>query len=219
VVKTTGDVAMSDDLKDRERFEEDNFIRLTETKLDKKKRKAGQRIKPNDELDLDYFGDLNPIREREVDDQLGGLGAKAPSKVEQLMAKAKKSGGQQDYMEDYDMDGEGADFYEQTKVKQKKKVAQREEDHPNPAYHYGDIAPESIEDGDRRKATNAILKNRGMVRYRPKESHNPRAAKRKKFDKTMVKWNSTNKVYTGKTNEYAGEKSGIKSNVVKSTKL
>jgi hypothetical protein len=37
------------------------------------------------------------------------------------------------------MDGEGAGFYEETKVKQKKKVAQREEDHPQRAYKYGNL--------------------------------------------------------------------------------
>ena len=72
-------------------------------------------------------------------------------------------------------------------------------------------------EGESRKATQKILKNRGLVPSRPKENRNPRVKKRRRYEKALK--NRQGQVAALRTNEadqYMGEKSGIRSDVTHS---
>lgn len=73
----------------------------------------------------------------------------------------------------------------------------------------------------KRKITYAIEKNKGLMPKRKKDVRNPRVKKRKKYDEKMKKLSSIRQVYKGGEGRggYGGEATGIKTNLVKSTKL
>ena len=73
----------------------------------------------------------------------------------------------------------------------------------------------------KRKITYAIEKNKGLTPHRKKDVRNPRVKKRKKFDEKKKKLGSIKPVYKGgeARGGYGGELTGIKSNLVRSTKL
>lgn len=73
----------------------------------------------------------------------------------------------------------------------------------------------------KRKISYAIEKNKGLTPRRKKEVRNPRVKKRKKFEEKSKKLGSVKAVYKGGEGRggYAGELTGIKSGLVRSTKL
>jgi U3 small nucleolar RNA-associated protein 3 len=203
----------ADFLKEREQFEEDQFIRLSETKVDRKKRIASQKTRAHEDFDLGDFGDLHALSEATTEKQYGSKYDKiADKKLPKPKAKVP-----------WEMDKEsmeaGSALYESNKANRKSKKEAHKEAHPNRVYAYGKTDPNIVAEGTRRAAGGQIVKNRGLMRSRPALASNPRTAKRQKFDKAMVKRKSTVKEYKGKTPDYAGESSGIKTNVIKSTKL
>lgn len=76
-----------------------------------------------------------------------------------------------------------------------------------------------VEEGQKRLASQKILKNRGLTPHRKKENRNARVKNRMKYDKKMKKLSSTRAVYKPLSSNYGGEMSGVKTNVVKSVKL
>jgi hypothetical protein len=66
-----------------------------------------------------------------------------------------------------------------------------------------------------------IEKNKGLAPRRKKEVRNPRVKKRMKFEEKKKKLGSVRQVYKGgeERGGYGGEKTGIKSGLVKSIKL
>lgn len=82
-----------------------------------------------------------------------------------------------------------------------------------------EVAGEVGDDG-KRAIGYVIEKNKGLAPKRKKEVRNPRVKKRMKYESKMKKLSSTRAVYSGGSKgTYAGELSGIKSNLVKSVKL
>lgn len=96
----------------------------------------------------------------------------------------------------------------------------------------------SVESQGKREIGNAIMKNRGLTRSRPRDKKNPRfntlfrvipvvfdfvcvhrVKHREKYRKALVKRRSQVQEYKGKTDAYGGERSGIKSNVIKSVSI
>lgn len=73
----------------------------------------------------------------------------------------------------------------------------------------------------KRAISYAIAKNKGLTPRRSKDVRNPRVKKRKKFDEKRKKLGSMRPVWRGGEGRggYGGELTGIKTNVVKSTKL
>ena len=74
-----------------------------------------------------------------------------------------------------------------------------------------------LEEGESRKATQKILKNRGLVPSRPKENRNPRVKKRRRYEQAVKR--RKGQVVPMRTNEadqYMGEKSGIRADVTHS---
>ncbi|KAA8913537.1 Sas10 C-terminal domain-containing protein [Sphaerosporella brunnea] len=65
-----------------------------------------------------------------------------------------------------------------------------------------------------------IMKNKGLKPHRKKEVRNPRVKKKMQYDKKMKKLSSVKAVYKGgQQGAYGGEATGIKKNIVKSTKF
>ena len=63
------------------------------------------------------------------------------------------------------------------------------------------------------------MSNRGLVPYRKKEMRNPRVHMRHKYEKAMTKRRALVREYKGKDDQYAGEKTGIKTHIARSVKL
>jgi U3 small nucleolar RNA-associated protein 3 len=83
-------------------------------------------------------------------------------------------------------------------------------------YEQEEVGPDG-----KRKITYAIAKNKGLTPKRKKDVRNPRVKKKKKYEEKMKKLGSMRPVYKGGEGRggYGGELTGIKTNVVKSTKL
>lgn len=71
----------------------------------------------------------------------------------------------------------------------------------------------------KRKITYDIQKNKGLTAHRKKENRNARVKKRNKYAKAQKKLKSQRAVYEGQQGPYAGEASGIRRNISRSTKL
>ena len=78
-----------------------------------------------------------------------------------------------------------------------------------------------VDDEGKRAIGYVIEKNRGLAPKRAKDVRNPRVKKRKKFEEKKKKLSSVRAVYKGgeERGGYGGEKTGIKTGLVKSIKL
>lgn len=83
------------------------------------------------------------------------------------------------------------------------------------------VQEETVGEDGKRKISYAIEKNKGLTPHRKKDVRNPRVKKRKKYDERKKKLASIKPVYKGGEGRggYGGELTGIKSGLVKSTKL
>ncbi|KAK3944585.1 Sas10 C-terminal domain-containing protein [Diplogelasinospora grovesii] len=83
------------------------------------------------------------------------------------------------------------------------------------------VETEEIGPDGKRKITYQIQKNKGLAPKRKKDVRNPRVKKRKKFEEKKKRLKSVRAVYQGGEGRggYQGELSGIKTGLVKSTKL
>ncbi|KAH8821842.1 Sas10 C-terminal domain-containing protein [Xylogone sp. PMI_703] len=83
------------------------------------------------------------------------------------------------------------------------------------------ITDEELGDDEKRAISYQIQKNKGLAPKRNKDVRNPRVKKRKMFEKSQKKLRSMRAVYKGgeERGGYGGEKTGIKTGVVKSVKL
>lgn len=83
------------------------------------------------------------------------------------------------------------------------------------------IVEGEVDEDGKRAIGYVIEKNKGLAPKRKKDVRNPRVKKRKKFEEKKKKLSSTRAVYKGgeERGGYAGEKTGIKSGLVKSIKL
>jgi U3 small nucleolar RNA-associated protein 3 len=81
--------------------------------------------------------------------------------------------------------------------------------------------PADLDDDQKRAIGYTIEKNKGLAPKRKKDVRNPRVKKRKKFEEKKKKLGSVRQVYKGgeERGGYGGEKTGIKSGLVKSVKL
>lgn len=78
--------------------------------------------------------------------------------------------------------------------------------------------PDEVTEG-KRGVTYQIMKNKGLMPHRKKEDRNPRKRMRNKFDKALTKRKSMVQEIRQENAPFSGEKSGIRANVVRSTKL
>ncbi|AOW07466.1 Sas10 C-terminal domain-containing protein [Yarrowia lipolytica] len=130
----------------------------------------------------------------------------------QEMPSKKSAGGDDD--EDVD------EFVAALKAKKQQRKAEREAMHE--VYldaKKGKIDVEKLDDNGKRAINYQILKNKGLTPHRKKENRNSRVKKRIKYEKAKKKLASTRAVYKQPTGAYAGEKTGIKKNLARSTKF
>ena len=132
-------------------------------------------------------------------------GQDAPNKMEELNSGDEQQGGNEYYDK----------VMERSKQKKEKRKAIAN------AAGREMQADEVLRAGDKRGITYVIEKNKGLTPRRKKEVRNPRVKKRKKFDEKQKKLGSIRQVYRGGEGRggYGGELTGIKANMVKSTKL
>lgn len=118
---------------------------------------------------------------------------------------------------------EEAQYYKQVAqqlAKNKLHKQQAQEDEKRQKLHY---EPPADEDGDgndsKRKISDQIEQNKGLRKKAKKEYRNPRVKHKLKYKKALVKRKSQVQTPLDKSKPYQGEITGIKSKVVKSTKL
>jgi len=112
---------------------------------------------------------------------------------------------------------EDDELYKQVQELQKAKKAQRAQSLTLSAAEEGEDHDEQ-EDG-KRKVSDQIEKNRGLRKKTKKELKNPRVKHKLKYKKAIVKRKSQVQAPLDKSKPYQGEITGIKTRVVKSTKL
>ena len=122
--------------------------------------------------------------------------------------------------------GEQEDYYASvasaTTAKKADKAARREAQRQAASVRGAEVREvEEIGPDGKRAITYAIEKNKGLTPKRKKEVRNPRVKKRKRFEDKMKKLKSIRKVYKGGEEKggYGGERTGIKSSLVRSVKL
>ena len=82
------------------------------------------------------------------------------------------------------------------------------------------MAANTIEDdAEQRKATQKMIKNRGLTRQRKKEDKNPRSKNREKFRKATIRRKGAVRSVAVQEGAYGGEATGIKKNVSHSTRF
>lgn len=106
------------------------------------------------------------------------------------------------------------DYYEYISTLKKKKEP-KDNGNSEPVYNrYNDI-----DSGKKRKVTYEILRNKGLLPTRTKEQRNPRVKQRKRYERAMKNIKGfkpiVNTSLHGAT--YSGERTGIRTNIVKST--
>jgi hypothetical protein len=209
---------------ERRNYEESNYMRLTETKKDKK-RKAAKKQKSS-MADFDDFGDLEAFThrqervtdERRADQGHGGFtmdldGYGGNDEQDRKNAKRKRK-----EMSQADQD-EGMDFYREMAAKASDKRIQKKAKYVKPQSLLEEQDPFAIDQGDRRKITTKMDKNRGLMRYRNSDIKTSRMRYRKQYEKALTKRRREVSEFKGAPDKYSGEKSGLKPTTIKSTKL
>ena len=77
----------------------------------------------------------------------------------------------------------------------------------------------SVEDGEKRKASYQILKNRGLTPHRKTANKNPRVKKREDYRKAVIAKKGQVREVVVPTSSYGGELTGIKANISHSRRL
>ncbi|KAJ5332566.1 hypothetical protein MYU51_018965 [Penicillium brevicompactum] len=182
----------------------------------------------------DAGGDADlPYRER-LRDRQARLNAEAEKRGKKELQPDQQLGGDSDD-EDHRVAkelrrGEGAkddddEYYDMVSSRSKKRKddKQARADAYAEAERLGGQVYEQEEVGadGKRAITYQIQKNKGLHAKRSKDSRNPRVKKRKKYEEKKKKLGSTKQLYKGGEGRggYGGELTGIKKNLVKSTKL
>ncbi|OMJ07616.1 hypothetical protein AYI70_g12066 [Smittium culicis] len=124
----------------------------------------------------------------------------------------------------------GNDYYEQVKKQSKTakeaKISRKQEGKASKNVGWKQVLEENLENeayiedtSEKRPINYQILKNKGLTPKRNKINRNPRVKKKVKYASAKKKLSSTRQVYKQPTTAYAGEATGIKSNLSKSVKL
>ena len=218
-------------LRDRERtrYEEENFVRLTVSKSERNRRAKGQEL-TNDLADLDDFGDFDAFvgaatgAAKEKRDEFEEL-RKRPRRDQ---ARTERASRLQD--DDGEGDEDAADalaYYEGVRDAKKRRRDDREEvagDRRRARAQEEEAAFEAEEgdsDGDgKRAASKDMLKNRGLTPHRNKSIKNPRVKRRMRFEQAKIKLKSSGvRTATAPKTAYGGEATGIKSKLSRSVRI
>lgn len=211
----------------REAYEEENFIRFQVSK--KEKRRLESAAKPLDELDdLDeFFGELE-----EINETASGKNKKKTKKSESIAAyldqingdqnkdipesssNAKYQGSDESEIED---DLPRISRSDVKRQKRQEKLASRRDASGPISYRPISDLPSSAP----RPASYSMIKNKGLTPSRSKEQRNPRVKQRTRYEKAVKKLSSARggKLTTDTSKPYAGESTGIRTNLTKSVRF
>lgn len=179
----------------------------------------------------DVGGDVDvPYKER-IKDRQARLNAEAEKRGKKLdeYGRGMDLGGESDEEDTAaakEVNGEEDEYYDMVSRMSKENKAERTE-------KYDAIKQAKVEnaivrvvegevDEDGKRAIGYVIeKNKGLAPKRKKDVRNPRVKKRKKYEEKKRKLASTRAVYKGGEDRggYGGEKTGIKTGLVKSIKL
>lgn len=180
----------------------------------------------------DIGGDMDvPVRER-LRDRQARLNAEAEKRGKKLDEYGRGGAALGGYSDSEDggvaaevRDGED-EYYDMVAKTQKRKKDDKEEKFEaiKRAKAEGKmvrVVEGEVDEDGKRAIGYVIEKNKGLAPKRKKDVRNPRVKKRKKFEEKKKKLASTRAVYKGgeERGGYGGEKTGIKSGLVKSIKL
>lgn len=212
----------------REAYEEDNFIRFQVSK--EEKRRLETAAKPLDELDdLDeFFGELE-----EINETVAGRNKKKTKKSESIAAyldqinaeagresegreaaPSKYQGSDESDIEDDIQRPSRSDSKQQKR--QERLNTKRETSGP---VSYRPVA--DLRENATRPASYTMIKNKGLTPSRTKEQRNPRVKQRTRYEKAVKKHASARggRLTTDTSKPYAGETTGIRTNLTKSVRF
>jgi len=215
-----GDHRRADDDKVKEitQYEEDNFMRLMETKKDRAKKKKNQRIGAFD--DFDDFGDLHILTEKREDEELGLLqlnqkrGREAPAR-KAADDEADLMAAFDEFSDEDDLD-KADEMYQSQAAKNRAKKKAKLELYERPKRYMRDNM--DVAEG-KRQVGRDIMKNRGLTPNRRRDTKTAKTKNRFKYDKALKKRSSQVQEFKGYKKDDYGGKTGIKSNLVKSRSL
>lgn len=216
----------------REAYEEENFTRFQVSK--KEKRRLETAAKPLDELDdLDeFFGELEEINETAT----GRNKNKKTKKSESIAAYLDQINGDREdnvpsgpvnskYQGSDESDIED-DLHESSSrpSRSDSKRQKRQERLANKRDASGPVSYRPISDlpsNAPRPASYNMIKNKGLTPSRSKEQRNPRVKQRTRYEKAVKKLASARggKLSTDTSKPYAGESTGIRTNLTKSVRF
>lgn len=221
---------VSNNVKKRDAYEEENFVRLALSKKELRKLEKEQ-AKPVDELeDLHDFFRSNSKSETSGRSALERLlGTKSAKKArlsgDEDLPKGKKikvkkqndkvadsDSDMSEIEDDMGLDGED-EMYKSAKLHSTAKKNSRS----NKPTHYRPI--KDSKPGESRPASYMMMKNRGLTPSRPKEVRNPRVRNRNKWERAQKKIKSFKSVASAPSKQYTGESSGIRTNITRSAKF
>lgn len=213
----------------REAYEEENFIRFQVSK--KEKRRLETASKPLDELDdLDeFFGELE-----EINETVAGKNKKRTKKSDSIAAyldeingndqepvnfnttNAKYQGSDESDIED-DTKQQRTSRADNKRQKRQEKLSTKRES--NGPISYRPVA--DLPTNAPRPASYSMIKNKGLTPSRTKEQRNPRVKQRTRYEKAIKKLPSARggKMSSDTSKPYAGESTGIRTNLTKSVRF
>mmetsp|Transcript_7078 Transcript_7078/g.9248 ORF Transcript_7078/g.9248 Transcript_7078/m.9248 type:complete len:704 (-) Transcript_7078:719-2830(-) len=182
-------------------------VSASRKKKEKERRSADEIFKINDpmEIKMQNHQEDEELDDGDSDEPTGGY------KHKRRMRKLAQERAQVD-SEDED------EFYRKVAKSKKKRKKEKKEMYTYPE----SMQPQTtgfVEDGEKRAATYKILKNKGLHAHKKKEDRNPRLKMRKKYERKLKRRKGqVQTMRTGETENYVGEASGLRSNLVRSRK-
>jgi U3 small nucleolar RNA-associated protein 3 len=180
-------------------FEEDRFVRLVQSKADKKRLQG--MVEPSvksgwDEIQESLEGHYNELQNLSQMTESG---------------KSKKMSKKREKLYEDDGGSTFVDAFQAVFDKKKKAVA----DHFDESKDKTELR-DTVE--DKRAVSDEIMKNRGLVPHRKKSNRNARVKKREQYGKAVIKRKGAVQEVKSSGGAYMGEATGIKSSVSRSRK-
>ena len=229
-LKNIGWTKDMDDRKTQERlaYEEEYLTRLSLSKKERNRLKRLQSELPNELKDLDNFTDMaflkSSTRRSAMESAQESLYDRKAKALEEFK-QAEKQKAEEERMrrkrareiEEEELMAEGAEMFGDVAEEKQLQKKAKKESYIRPAPR---ALPEAeVDEGQKRKATSKIIKNRGLVAHRKKENKNPRVKLRNKFSKALSKRKSVLGGDVDKAKPFQGATTGINPKLSKSTKF
>lgn len=203
----------------RDNYEEDNFVRFTLSA--KEQRKANKlQGKPIDELeDLnDFFKQTSPSSKASTSSTVTSntTAAKLTKRGDESTNIERFDDSDLSEIEDDGIDGEEMDIYKNA-GKKHRKMDDNGMDNGKVQHQYRPI--NNLPAGAKRNASYEMMKNKGLTPHRSKEVRNPRVKHRMNWERAQKKIKSFKSIKEDSKKPYGGESTGIRTGISKSVKF